>query len=152
MYRLFLVALCITCLTCVGCGGGDPDLGRVSGTVTMDDEPLSNVSVTFTPVGGGRPSTGTTDESGEYTLGFVDQPGALVGTHKVSVTTMTNIAADTEMSSDSAAYEAQATGTAEDYEKYTQEESIPAKYNTETILEYEVKPGSNTIDIELESE
>lgn len=155
MKPLLSVICSVGCLFLVGCGSGGPELGEVSGQVTMDDQPVPNAVVTFTPVDGGRPSTGATDENGNYTLAFGKQPGALVGTHKVSVTSMSTAGEtmDPNMSSDSDAYAKQAMGgSASDYDNATVEESIPAKYNTETILEYEVESGSNTINIELESE
>lgn len=149
-----LTACCLACLLLVGCGDGGPSLGTVSGTVTMDGEPLPNVSVTFTPVAGGRGSTGKTDANGQYELMFTDRKGALLGEHKIALRTIreASSAAGAEMSSDSAAYEAQATGgTQADYDAATTTEPIPAKYNTATELTKEVKAGSNTIDLELTS-
>lgn len=53
-----------------GCGRGDlPPLGTVSGTVTLDNAPLSGVIVNFKPEEG-RPATATTDEQGRYTLAY----------------------------------------------------------------------------------
>jgi len=57
-----------------GCGGGRdaalPDLVPVSGTVTLDGQPLANALVTFLPVGStrGRSCYGVTDASGRYEL------------------------------------------------------------------------------------
>lgn len=154
MMRISVVALCVVCLTCMGCGSGGPDLGEVSGTVTMDGEPLDNALVTFTPVEGGRSSTGKTDENGNYTLSFADRTGALVGTHEVSVMTLTDVEGEdmSEVSSDSDAYMEQAMGGASDYDNATVTEQIPAKYNTETELTFEVESGKNTYDIELSSD
>ncbi|MCR9231751.1 MAG: hypothetical protein NXI29_12120 [bacterium] len=57
-WKLFCLSTLSLCLT-VGCGdsaGSDqPDLGTVSGVVTMDGKPLPAVTVTFTPTEG-RPS------------------------------------------------------------------------------------------------
>ena len=49
-----LVILCSVALFCsAGCGEGapsdTPELGSVTGTVTMDGKPLANVTVTFEP-------------------------------------------------------------------------------------------------------
>lgn len=53
-----------------GCGRGDlPPLGDVSGTVTLDGEPLSGVIINFKPETG-RAATATTDEKGNYTLTY----------------------------------------------------------------------------------
>ncbi|MFW6171784.1 MAG: carboxypeptidase-like regulatory domain-containing protein [Planctomycetota bacterium] len=154
MMRLCVVGLCVMCLTCVGCGSGGPEVGKVSGKVTMDGEPLDNALVTFTPVDGGRPSTGKTDENGNYTLAYADRMGALVGKHQVRVTTLTEVEGEdmSEIGSDSEAYMKQATGgSASDYDNATVSEPIPAKYNTETELTRDVESGKNTIDIELSS-
>lgn len=53
-----------------GCGRSDlPPLGTVSGTVTLDGEPLSGVIINFKP-DEGRAATATTDEQGNYTLAY----------------------------------------------------------------------------------
>jgi len=150
MQRLLVLTCCLAVVGLVGCGGSN--LGQVSGKVTMDGEPLPNVMVTFVPQAGGRSSTGTTNAAGEYELVYVGETGAEIGTHKVSVKSLAAPAeAVAETSSDSAAYEAQALGSASDYDNATTTEKIPAKYNTETTLVEEVKPGSNTINLELTS-
>ena len=149
MIRMLAIACCIAAVACVGCGESGPPLGQVSGTVTMDGQPLANALVTFTPEAGGRGSTGKTDASGKYELAFVDSKGALIGAHKVSVTTIKEAAAAVEMSSDSPEYANQ--GSSADYDSAKTEEPIPAKYNTKTELTFDVKAGSNTYDIPLES-
>lgn len=152
MNRLLIVACSVLCLVSIGCGPSGPPLGTVSGTVTMDGEPLSSALVTFTPAAGGRSSTGKTDASGKYELAFVDSKGALIGSHNVSVTTLTEVAASAPVSSDSEEYAKQAMGGGQsDYDSAKVTEPIPAKYNTATTLTFEVKPGSNTYDIPLES-
>ena len=150
MFRLMAIACCVIGLACVGCGESGPPLGQVSGTVTMDGEPLANALVTFTPEAGGRGSMGKTDGNGKYELAFVDSKGALIGNHKVSVTTVQESSGSaTEMSSDSPEYANQ--GGPADYENATTKEAIPEKYNTKTELTFDVKAGSNTYDIPLES-
>ncbi len=53
-----------------GCGRGDlPPLGTVSGTVTLDGEPLPGVIISFKP-DEGRVAAATTDEKGNYTLSY----------------------------------------------------------------------------------
>ncbi len=150
MMRLMAIACCVLSVVCVGCGKGGPALGRVSGTVTMDGKPLENALVTFTPAAGGRGSTGTTDASGKYELTFIDGKGALVGSHKVTVTTVAKAAAAaSEMRSDSPEYAKQ--GRSADYNSAKVTEPIPAKYNKESTLTFDVQSGSNTYDIPLES-
>ncbi|MCA9049044.1 MAG: carboxypeptidase regulatory-like domain-containing protein [Planctomycetaceae bacterium] len=72
-----------------GCGGAPsdmPPLGTVTGTVTVDGQPLANAMVTFTPAEGGRPSTGMTGPDGAYALKYTaDHMGAAIGKHFVTV-------------------------------------------------------------------
>lgn len=74
----------------VGCGGSDrPSLAPASGVVRLDGEPVEGATVTFIPVGGGRPASGRTDSNGRYTIKtYHDAPGAIVGDHKVGVVKM----------------------------------------------------------------
>jgi hypothetical protein len=131
------------------------DVGEVSGTVTLDGQPLENALVTFTPEGGGRGASGVTDASGKYLLATAGQAGAVPGTHRVTVTTLnqgqaTNMA---DVPSDSEAYMKQATGVdTSAYDKAETQEKIPAKYNTESTLVKEVTAGTNVIDLQLTSE
>ena len=150
MIRMLAIACCIAAVACVGCGESGPPLGQVSGTVTMDGAPLANALVTFTPEAGGRGSMGKTDANGKYELAFVDSKGALIGAHKVSVTTIQESSGGTtEMSSDSPEYANQ--GSSADYDKAVVKEPIPEKYNTKTELTFDVKAGANTYDIPLKS-
>lgn len=128
------------CLTLVGCGGapGDqPDLGTVTGTVTMNGKPLPGVMVVFSPESG-RSSMGLTNDAGEYELEYVgDTKGAKVGQHKISITT-----AQTDSSEESGEEESGA----------PTKETIPPTYNTRTTLSEEVKPGENIINFTLSTE
>lgn len=87
--RFKWVAALLACLASVaGCSSGDqPDLGLVTGRITLNGEPLPNVEVAFQPENG-RPSYGETDEDGNYELTYIrDTKGAKVGTHRVLVRT-----------------------------------------------------------------
>jgi hypothetical protein len=114
----------------------------------MDGKALPNALVTFVPEAGGGAAIGKTDASGNYTLITVDRDGALVGKHKVSVTTIQEAAAVKEVSSDDPEYLKQAAGN---YAAAPPKETIPARYNINTELVHEVKSGSNVINLELES-
>ena len=91
-YLLLAGLVAVTLPSLTGCGGG-PSLGQVSGTITMDGEPMADIQVTFEPkqVEGGTAivgpfSTGLTDSSGKYTLKTRNgDDGAVVGEHTVSV-------------------------------------------------------------------
>lgn len=118
----------------IGCGGGDgPELGTVEGKVTLDDNPLAGATVTFSPVDGGRQSFATTNDEGYYYLKHTpSRDGALIGKHKVSITTATS-------------------KTDADGNDIEVPETLPAKYNAETELEKSVEAGSNEINFDLKS-
>ncbi|QDU63920.1 hypothetical protein Pan216_48010 [Planctomycetes bacterium Pan216] len=137
---------CATGLSCVllfgalGCGGSDgPELGRVEGTVTLDGKPLPAAEVTFKPIKG-RPAQATTNEEGHYELVYgPGKQGAMVGENKISVSTRKP---------------PEQGETLDDGRPNPDKgvpELVPAKYNEETTLKRDVKPGSNTIDLELQS-
>lgn len=143
--------LCIvTLLAFGGCGAKGPKLGQVTGKVTLDGQPLANVIVTFTPVAGGIASTGITNSQGEYELVCQQGKGALVGQHKVSVRSQPPTqAAAGAVSSDDPSYQY---GGEDSSRAPAFVEKIPPKYNTQTQLVKEVKPGKNVIDLELTSQ
>lgn len=124
--------LAIGILAAVGCGGG-PEYVPVSGCVTLDGKPVNGAAVVFQPVGnggeaGGYGSTGKTDANGRYSLSVASpekRAGALVGKHRVSITTRT-----TEDGTD----EIQSRGG----------ETIPARYNSQSTLTVDIPPGGST--------
>lgn len=109
-----------------GCGGADtPPLGRVSGKVTMGDQPLAGLIVVFKPEVG-RASTAITDASGHYELEYAHRiRGAKVGPATVMFE-----------------WPLGATDTT----------PLPAKYTTKSELKVDVKSGSNTFDFPLEGD
>src|SRR6478609_6418436 len=115
-----------------GCGGpAHPDVGRVSGVVTLDGQPLSNATVMFQPTNG-RASVATTDSAGKYSLTYLDGvPGAILGSHKVIIRTEI---------------------PGEDGQPPIAKEKLPKKYHEQTELTAEVKRGSNTFDFPLTSQ
>ena len=134
--RIGIWATVALMLASVGCSksGDQPDLGKVSGTITMDGSPVVGKQVTFAP-DEGRGSHGITDSQGKYELMYMaDTKGAKVGNHKVYITTPTNEEDDS------------------DPDAVLVEETIPAKYNKSTTLTADVKSGKNTFDFQLESE
>lgn len=91
--------LAIVCFSIVvaGCGARNErqrTLVRVSGTVTLNGEPVSGALVVYSPVTDGHPAAqGTTDENGTYRLTTFDtNDGVPPGKYKILVTkkTMTN--------------------------------------------------------------
>ncbi len=121
-------------LWCLGCSGRSdlPDLGTVSGTVTVDGKPTAGIMVHFSPDGGGRTSTGVTDSSGHYELNYTaDAEGAVVGKHKVTLSANSEAASDDQLDLSGS------------------NSAIPDKYKGRTF-EFDVKAGSNTFDIKLQ--
>lgn len=129
-----VLTLSLAVAVMVGCGGSDgPDLGTVEGKVTLDGNPLAKATVTYSPVDGGRQSFATTDDDGYYSLKHTpSRDGALIGKHKISITTATSTT----------------NANGDDVET---PEKLPAKYNAETELEREVEAGSNEFNFELKS-
>ncbi|WP_197443793.1 carboxypeptidase-like regulatory domain-containing protein [Maioricimonas rarisocia] len=121
----------------VGCTRSDlPTLGDVNGVVTLDGNPLPEAVVNFTPTSGGRPSTGTTDENGYYSLLYLEGvDGAIVGEHAVTVEPIT-----TEEMDDYDEENPEAGGTPPP--------QLPDSAYDGSIKK-EVAEGSNEIDIEL---
>ena len=83
--KTFRFAIAVPLLL-IGCGSPDqPELGAVTGKVTLNDAPLSHVEVSFVPEVG-RPSYGETDNDGKYELIYIrDTKGAKIGKHKITV-------------------------------------------------------------------
>lgn len=112
--------------TILGCGGpsDQPPLGKVSGKVTLDGQPLEGVIVNFQP-STGRAATAETDASGKYELIYIyGTNGAKVGVNKVSFRWPDGVEG---------------------------KRAIPKKYTGATDIVAEVKSGRNTFDWELVS-
>lgn len=100
-----VVASCGLLLT-AGCDSSSYTIVPVSGRVTLDDEPLPDALVSFQPIGGqanpqpGPGSFGRTDKEGKFTLRVIepDQPGAVVGKHRVVISTATSDGGDGDRS------------------------------------------------------
>lgn len=122
---LLLVAL-------VGCGRSD--LGTVTGTITLDGEPLADALVMFTPITGGRPAAGRTDSQGNYELVHDrNSQGAVFGEHVVEVSTGDELANDDDTVT-------------------VIPEKIPAKYNLDSELRATIEAGENVFDFDLKAE
>ncbi len=80
-------------LLTLGCGPGY-QVVPVGGTLTLNGQPVPNARISFQPLAGaedepGPGSYGQTDAAGKFELRVVnpDQPGAIVGTHRVRIRT-----------------------------------------------------------------
>lgn len=82
--RVFLSI--VLCLFVSGCGGPEgPELVPVSGKILLDGKPVAGALVRFVP-DSGPSSGGETNEQGEFSLiGPGSLPGAITGTHTVTV-------------------------------------------------------------------
>ena len=116
----FKYGLLLLSLLC-GCSQGSK-VGEVYGKVTYQGQPVRFAKVEFKPVAGGKSSLGWTNEEGEYVAQYtLSENGALLGMHKVILNA------------------------------YDQEGQpappVPAEYGGKAGVEFEVKPGSNQLDI-----
>jgi hypothetical protein len=144
---LLLIALSFLSLNLSGCSGkGDrPELGLVTGTITMDGQPLSGIAVVFTP-DDGRPARGKTDSEGKYELTYVGHTqGAKIGHHRVEIAPSEEGEEDAEETGDT-----ENTGAAKKPGK-AGKVRIPARYNVKSTLEADVEPGANVFDFQLDS-
>jgi hypothetical protein len=83
VYSLTLAAggLLLLC----GCGGTSFD--SVTGTVTLDGQPVGDAVVVFNPDGGGQVATGLTDSGGKFKMGTLKKgDGVRPGKYRVTVT------------------------------------------------------------------
>jgi hypothetical protein len=127
----------VACLLLAGCSGGD--LGaEVSGSVTLDGKPIGPGTVSFVPAAGdGNPAVGTIQPDGSYFMKTSRADGLPPGKYRVAVTV----------------YEA--TKSAPGERSMTMPALVtPSKYtkSDSSGLEYDVVPGSNSIDIALTSQ
>ena len=110
-----------------GCGGStdQPELGDVSGVVTLDGKPVVGVNVVFKP-DVGRAAAANTDAEGRYTLQYLEGvQGCKLGANTVSFDWPPGA---------------------------TNAIGIPAKYNGDAAFKFDVKSGSNTFDLKMESD
>ena len=120
-----------------GCGEAGDGLAReaVSGSVTLDGQPLKSGSINFLPDGPGSPQGGGAPIiDGKYTV--AKAMGLVPGKYKVTISSA---------GGPPPAGEAPGGGA-------MAKESVPAKYNASSTLTAEVKAGQSTpIDFALES-
>ena len=114
-----------------GCSDSGPEIGSVTGLVTLDGKPLAGAQVEFQP-DTGAPSYGATNNAGEYDLIYTPgKSGALVGKHTVRITT----------------YRA----TGEPGSQKVVLERVPPQFNAASTLVREVKAGSNKFNFTIMS-
>lgn len=115
----------------------------VTGTVTLDGQPLPSAVVTFTAADG-QFAYGMTDSSGRYSLQIDSvMKGCPRGSRKVQVSTARKI---TGLNSDEEGGDG-----GEGPPKPKGKEAVPAKFNKETELTVDVTPDKTRYDFDLKS-
>lgn len=142
---VLLVLSTILGLSVVGCSPGSIP---VSGTVTLDEAPLAEAFVSFTPAKGGRPVSTTTDEAGGFRLDSTAAQGLLSGEYKVTISKTQRIGVPPEVESGGPI------PAGFDPSSIKEEWVTPPKYaKTKTSgLSVSVKPGMPPVAFELVSE
>lgn len=140
-----LFSIAMLALLMAGCGPSAdlPEVVPVSGTVTLDGEPLSGATVVFIPTGStaGRAAQGGTDATGRYELSSGEQKGAPAGEFKVVVQKWVMPDGSDFKGGEMSPLEAGA------------QEKLPARYSSEeaTELKATVPGGGGTIDFDLKT-
>lgn len=133
--RQFLaLATLVACGLPIGCGDSTTDLAPVKGIVLLDGKPLTSGRVSAVPAKG-RGANGVIGADGTFEL-TTENPGdgAAVGTHTVSVVSMSPGSGGPEGPRGKLL--------------------VPEKYTNDLTsgLTIEVKPGENNVKLELTSE
>jgi len=132
------LAITLMLLAAGGCSGRPKNIARkVSGRVTLGGQPLAGALVIFTPKEAGSPSSGKTDQNGNYNLIWAQHQrhtieGAQIGEHVVTITTFVEGAPSAKPP------------------RQEVPEKVPYKYRLEAQPTATVKSGTNTIDFPLE--
>lgn len=136
--------LLATVVLVAGCSGPKSDYSKVDllnvgGTVTMDGQPLADVTVVFEG-DGGQFSFGTTDAAGQYELQFDSvRKGVTPGFKRVRITSRP-VGDDEEGGGEE---------SEEGVGRRRAKETVPRVYNTESKLRVEVSPNQRRYDFDL---
>lgn len=133
-----------------GCGGPTVTFAPVEGTLTRNGRPVARAQVIFyaDAANGGPRVTGVTDDAGVFRLTADDgRAGAPVGSHRVCVID-TNVLAERL---GLVAKRAPDAGKAPAHNAGAKAPPIPPEYGrpAETPLRVEVRPGPQTIDLQI---
>jgi hypothetical protein len=110
-----------------GCAQDGPEVAPVTGRVTLDGQPLESIDVVFQPEDMKRPGIGLTNADGRYELVYTKGvAGARLGPHVVRISFNPNLVKNAP--------------------------NVPERYNKQSELRAEVKPGDNVFNFELTSE
>ena len=126
-------------LLALGCGKGGPNQSAISGEVKLDGRPLEQGSIVFTPVDGTKGIvTGGRIENGRYRL--TGKAGPTIGRNRVEIHAVRKTGRP-----------ATKTGNPLEQGDDEYEEAVAPRFNAESTLKFEVKPGENTADFTVES-
>lgn len=123
----------------MGCGKGAANRSTISGEVTLDGMPLEQGSIMFTPIEDTKGVVaGGQIQNGRYR--FDEATGPAIGTNRVEIQAMRKngamvprpMGAPGEMIEGS-------------------DQAVAAKFNSESTLKIEVKPGENTANFDATS-
>ena len=131
MRRCFSAVTLLALAFSLGCGPGD-GMADVSGKVTFKGEPLAKGAIAFFPLSGDAPTTGGNIENGAYSVRV--PPGEM----KVTISAV-------KIVGQKPAYENAPNSPIMNIT----EEALPRKYNAQSELKFDVKPGSNKKDWNL---
>ena len=127
---VFALEWALACTLLIGCSEkptGMPDVAPVTGTVTLNGEPLARASVIFQSESG-HSAMGTTDSTGSYQLTAPgNQKGAVIGLNKVKINSQLDAPPGPNW-----------------------KDPIPARYNSASELSAQVNPGKNSFNFALE--
>ena len=130
----FLLLALSVCFVLSGCGGPD-NRAKVSGTVTLNGEPLATGSISFVPAEGNTgPSSGGAIADGKYSV--PGDKGVAIGKNRVSIKSSKKTGRKINIGRD---------GLEDEWVQ-----AIPAKYNKQSEIVRDIQPGSNRLDFNLE--
>lgn len=115
-----------------GCGGGSE--GSVQGTVSFDGQPVANGAVTFVKSEGGMVREGAVIQSGRF------QARMPPGKYKIEVNAKKVVGKRKQKGFGGEVEEVEVTA-----------ELFPERFNTKTELSEDIKPGTNTVNLDLKS-
>ncbi len=131
-------ALGLALFVLAGCGGpSGPARGAVEGKVTLDGAEIDEGAITFRPTGATQgPASGGPIKKGRYRLSTAEGP--VVGRHRVEITAPAKSGRKVQAPMGNPG-------------EMTDEivEKVPARYNTQSTLERDIKAGDNNLDFEL---
>lgn len=138
-----MLALGVGAVAWLNFGGrvGGPRRGAVQGFVSFDGAPLETGVVVMLPAGDTRgPTAGSAVSNGSFSIPAVSGP--VVGRYRVEVKALRKTGRQVRA----------LVPVGGRKEREEAEQFIPAKYNKDSEIEIEIKPGRNTISLELKSE